>query len=743
MPKAYRLVRISIICCLFNVSRALSAPYFFHLTQPVNKDSAKVKSDTAKTDSSAKKPFVLKPIIGLGTGMFSYFGAVQSMRSDLQNPMTSRIGYELMYAQKLSPHTEFNLYALFGQLSVNERTTTLNWNFQSQIEGGGIHFMYKFLPTKDVTPYVLTGLESFEYDTKTDIYDKYGNYYYYWSDGTIRNIAQNAPDAANATIVYRDYSYESDMRSLNIGGSGKYSLQTFAIPVGIGFMFHIGKRTDFLIGSTLHYAFTTHIDGYGDSIHTKKNDMFLMSSVTLRFDLTGKPKGGEEEGGYLPEDLEGPDFLALTNDDYDQDGVRDWDDSCAGTPKGVAVDKKGCPLDSDHDGVPDYRDKQANTPKGAIVDADGVALTDSAMLLQYEMYMDTTGAFARIEVQNTIGKPHGAGVKNIGYTVQLGRYSKGIPPEIMDKLLSIPEVNSTTMPDSSTVYTVGRYTDYAIAQQRQKQLIQDGITDAKVVYKSGKDFIVANGPVGTTVPVDNASKQSKANNSVTIAITTNNASTTSNTSQNNVSNNTSTPSPDMSSVIVYRIQMGAYNHKLSRDVFANIDNLVEVKTENGFFTYSAGSFTNYMDAVNYKTQLMTQGFPDAFIKAYRNGKRVPLDKAGATYTTPSTKEDMSENITHETSTLDKSQISFKVQVGLFKGQPPADIASKYKTMDITKDMDSTGLVHYLVGSYNNYKDAQAMREKIAADPTLKGSFVVAYFKDKQIPLSQAISIMKQ
>lgn len=57
--------------------------------------------------------------------------------------------------------------------------------------------------------------------------------------------------------------------------------------------------------------------------------------------------------------------------DTDGDGVPDHRDSCPDTPKGVAVDDKGCPLDSDGDGVPDYLDKCPDTPKGAKVDESG------------------------------------------------------------------------------------------------------------------------------------------------------------------------------------------------------------------------------------------------------------------------------------------------------------------------------------------------------------------------------------
>lgn len=60
--------------------------------------------------------------------------------------------------------------------------------------------------------------------------------------------------------------------------------------------------------------------------------------------------------------------------DSDGDGVPDYLDECPGTPKGVSVDSKGCPLDSDGDGVPDYLDKCPGTPAGVKVDADGCGI---------------------------------------------------------------------------------------------------------------------------------------------------------------------------------------------------------------------------------------------------------------------------------------------------------------------------------------------------------------------------------
>ncbi len=73
------------------------------------------------------------------------------------------------------------------------------------------------------------------------------------------------------------------------------------------------------------------------------------------------------------------------NYDKDRDGVRNRDDLCPETPRGVEVDEVGCPVDSDGDGVPDYLDECPDTPKeahgsvdekGCPKDTDGDSIPD-------------------------------------------------------------------------------------------------------------------------------------------------------------------------------------------------------------------------------------------------------------------------------------------------------------------------------------------------------------------------------
>ncbi len=63
-------------------------------------------------------------------------------------------------------------------------------------------------------------------------------------------------------------------------------------------------------------------------------------------------------------------FGALV-EDADRDGVSDDYDLCPRTPRGVRVDREGCPLDTDNDSIPDYEDKCPNTPPGEVVNSQG------------------------------------------------------------------------------------------------------------------------------------------------------------------------------------------------------------------------------------------------------------------------------------------------------------------------------------------------------------------------------------
>ena len=156
-----------------------------------------------------------------------------------------------------------------------------------------LHYNFQpfFVPVRSFfNPYIGIGISSFEFLSKTDLYDANGLRYHYWDDGSIMDLSQDDPNAANAKPLVRDYTYETDLREQNFDSLGKYREQSFAIPLSLGVEFHLTPRVDFRLGTTLNYTFTDLIDnisasGVGIRKGDKRNDFLLYSNIGLSYDL--------------------------------------------------------------------------------------------------------------------------------------------------------------------------------------------------------------------------------------------------------------------------------------------------------------------------------------------------------------------------------------------------------------------------------------------------------------------------
>ncbi len=323
-----------------------------------------------------------KPVLGFGRGIFTFFGDVKDNYHS--NPLVGRGAWMANVSRRLNPFLVLNFDITYGKLTGNTHTPTQNLNFQSDVLIGGIDLSYNFkhLIKKPgpVMPFISLGIESFEFNSKADMYDANGNLYNYWSDGTIRNIPESKGNEMNSVILQRDYRYETDLRELNLDGLGKYPEIAFSIPIDLGFEFTYTDRLSMRLGATYHMSFNNNIDnvsnkGEGNRKGNKHSDKFLVTYVTLHYDLFSPPKLSPLEQHY--NDVQ---FASFDAEDEDGDGVVDlWDES-PGTPAGVSVDAKGRPLDKDGDGIPDYLDKEQESAKNAVVDLTGVTYTEDKLI---------------------------------------------------------------------------------------------------------------------------------------------------------------------------------------------------------------------------------------------------------------------------------------------------------------------------------------------------------------------------
>lgn len=341
------------------------------------------KSVVPKDES---KDAFYKPRIGFGAGVFTFFGEVRD--NTFSHLFTSSMAYEVNVGRNISKSFALELRVMHGNMKVNERGIDHNYNFSSNIWNGSANIVYNFdnfyKKPKVIMPFVSVGLGYLSFDSKTDLLSSTAIPYQYWSDGTIRSIDENSPLAENAVILQRDYDYETDLRQQNLDGLGKYKLFSMSIPVSGGVNFRVGNRFTMRLGTTYYVNFTDLIDnisdaGVGSRKGNKAKDNFLFTSLGLSYSLWGE--GVKTERDKYFDDI---DFSEIDTQDSDGDGVLDFLDRCANTPKDEGVDENGCPLDTDVDFIAGKQDKETTSATGALVNTAGITYTDSIIAKEHE-----------------------------------------------------------------------------------------------------------------------------------------------------------------------------------------------------------------------------------------------------------------------------------------------------------------------------------------------------------------------
>ncbi len=732
------------------------------------------------------------PTLGLGIGVFSFRGDVYENKRRLQSPAISRIAYELYLSQAINDNLSVNFNVLFGTMGSSVRFGdggVSNANFESEIRALSVVGMYEFghlfKGGHIINPYVTIGLESFEFSSKSDLFDGSGNRYYYWEDGSIRSLSEFDANAANAVILQRDFTYETDLREENVDLYGKYSEKSFAIPVGIGAEFPLNDFLKWKLSTVFHITFTDYIDGVVRSSNKPDitdNDFFLFTSCGLsyNFGLLGGAGSQSEDDSYG----EGVDFLALMTDDMDEDGVMDIWDECQGTPYGVDVDTLGCPFDDDNDGIPNYRDREKFSREGAIVDVYGVELTDSVLAYEYDRYVNYIPDMQDWEKQDEQTDTDKL------YTVHIGTFNKGVPAEMLTKFLSIHDISGTNISDSTSMYTAGSFNNIQEANKRRNELVASGIKNAKVKIVKGSVLVEPSkselDSANDTSPSTNQSSSSKDANDAVAATSPNaNPSVTSDDVKDAVAiddnakgkdtasdtdlydgsssnrdaalsesagvstdNNQNKPRPVVTTKslmhdgdVVFRVQLGAYSNPLSASMFEGIDHVVEIRTSDGLYKYATRSYATMDEAAKEKIQVLLKGYDDAFITAYKNGQRIPIESVGAHLVSNNSIVEISD--TAHINVVNKHLVKFSVQVGLYQNEPPKEKVESFKKMgNVNSALSKSGLMKYTAGSFDTYVEAEAFRFEIIKKYGLSDSFVVATFNGEYISVQEALELVK-
>lgn len=644
---------------------------------------------------------LFRPQIEVGLGVLSYFGDVGHLNGSGRRSSLNW-GYSIAIKNRLSNAFGLDIFAMFGKVSGEEDLSGGDANFETPIRMGGLSINYNFnslLPEKrNITPYISLGIASFEFDPKGDKYDAQGNKYYYWSDGTIRNKSQTTAKANDAIILRRDGVYESDLREISADNHERYPLRAFSIPVGAGVGIHINNSFTVSMGATFHFALSDNIDNINSDAQryatTKKgNDFLLFSTVGIAYDLHYR----KNKSSKYP-NLDNTNFPDLRTEDEDKDAVADIIDWCPFTPSGVQIDQYGCPIDTDQDGVADYADIEPNSGQTAVVNSEGVSLTDQDFEAMYHTYMDTLGNLQYDKSQTYTADINLPRITNSHKTYRIVfENTASMDKQTISKLLSLHDLKSEDS-EAGTEYYIGDFTTLTDVLARQSQL-QNTDFNTKVVYdKYGDAMITDDKELAMLINAVN-------------------------------------PIPTDYHGVTFRIQIGAYRYKLSNNVFMGVPGLLPIDGTDGLTRYFSGHYTNMEEAAENKIELLLKGYDGAFIKAYKDHKRITLESAGATVMG---EEDMSAPIATES--INKDLVKFTIQLGSFNGRVPADVLSRYMTLgDVRPLRGSNGTTKYVYGVFNSLEIANAKRREINTQG-FSDAFVVGEFDSRVIDAAEAKKI---
>jgi len=707
---------------------------------------------------------VFRPQLSLGTGMFTFYGDIGSNHKGY-HPTVSRIGYDLRLINPITDYLDISFYVLFGQVSGSERTATRNLNFNSHITTGGwtLNYNFKHLlkPERNMDPYISFGIESMEFLSKSDMYDANGVFYNYWSDGTIRDMEEGSVGSENATEIYRDYVYESDIRELDLDGFGRYSERTFAIPIEVGANFHITDRIKFRVGTSMHFAFSDLVDGVtiesqGNRQGNKANDKFLYSHFALSFDLnSGKIDSVEQDKRSDFDDMQKLDSI-----DSDGDLIVDFADLCAKTHEGVLVDEFGCPLDKDLDGVPDYLDEEKETKPEAIVNEVGVTLTDADFELAYRKYKDSLGTAYSIDVASvTLGEGSSVAVNTSGFAnddegfvdvaVVFDSDEGQLPKEIRDKLLSQPGFHVVERDDGTREYVVRGYNTLEEAMAAMDQFKKDGM-DVKGIAKVSKDedleFVsqdaIDKARTELLAAVDTTDTIIESTIDTSILGTTD-TSIVSTVDTSVVSIVDTTSNINMNLETTYRVQIGAFRKELSTSVFSDAREVVYTEGDDDLFRYYSGSSDEKSKAAEHRIALLEMGYEGSFIVAFRDGKRIKLSEANFDVVDTS-KDVIVESLEPTGSVVRRELVRFRVQVGEYTGNVPTDVLDIYLAIgDVTFKRDpESGLIRSFLGWFESYDEAEEFQAELEREGLID-TFVIGDFNGKIISAQETLELLNE
>lgn len=167
--------------------------------------------------------------------------------------------------------------------------------------------------------------------------------------------------------------------------------------------------------------------------------------------------------------------------------------------------------------------------------------------------------------------------------------------------------------------------------------------------------------------------------------------------------------------VIYRLQLGAYSNPIDPALFQGMVPIVAETLQGGKIRkYYAGAFRHKADAEKGKVITTQCGFPDAFVVAWYNGRKVTLARALSVENDPtSAAQPLEPNAT------------FRVIVGTYAGELPSYVAETLHLLapekEISQEPLNDGRIRYTIGDFTDRGQAERLRDNLLGSGLLEAA----------------------
>ena len=212
--------------------------------------------------------------------------------------------------------------------------------------------------------------------------------------------------------------------------------------------------------------------------------------------------------------------------------------------------------------------------------------------------------------------------KGLIFKVQVGAFRNPIPQDLFK---GFAPVSAEKVRDDITRYRVGYFKTFESANKAKNQIRLLGYSDAFVVSLNNGERIKLN--EARNIQQSDPSIDISSNSIINFNASENNNLSDLRTKIANDNSLAPVITVDKIKGVFFSVQIGAFSKPLTKENSYNISPLIVSKVNN-LYKYSTGEYKSIEFALIKKADLINDNIlPDAFIIAYKNGVKIPLDQA--------------------------------------------------------------------------------------------------------------------